>query len=265
MTIALLSNLLLAHLLGDFFLQPKWMLRGKCEKHFKNVSLYLHAVLVGLLSWLVVFRLDFWPYLLALIVSHVIFDGVKNVAQKLDKNMFWPFVIDQIAHLVMIVVVGIIFSRDNDWTQFAFIAKKHVVLLPLGLSALVFLTRPVNIFIHELFEWNRKLAKEETSKNQVQNDIFDFSTDEGDKSRRMPNASSWIGAFERVLVFVFVYMGNYQAVGFIMAAKSILRFKESDGPRAEYVLVGTFVSVTIAVLCALLIKVTICVPTVAYS
>ncbi len=56
-----------------------------------------------------------------------------------------------------------------------------------------------------------------------------------------------IGPLERVLVFGFAVGGNFGGVAAILAAKGILRFPEisrdeGDGSRAEYVLVGSFVS-----------------------
>ncbi len=56
-----------------------------------------------------------------------------------------------------------------------------------------------------------------------------------------------IGPLERVMVFVFAIGGHYGGVAAILAAKGILRFPEisrdeGDGSRAEYVLVGSFVS-----------------------
>ena len=64
-----------------------------------------------------------------------------------------------------------------------------------------------------------------------------------------------IGTLERILTFIFVMNGNYQAVGFVVAAKSLLRFKESEGTRAEYVLVGTSLSFSIAILCTLAVQI----------
>ncbi len=60
-----------------------------------------------------------------------------------------------------------------------------------------------------------------------------------------------IGPLERILVFGFAVGGNYGGVAAILAAKGILRFPEisrddGDGSRAEYVLVGSFVSWTLA-------------------
>ena len=52
--------------------------------------------------------------------------------------------------------------------------------------------------------------------------------------------------------FKFVVIGQYEAIGFIIAAKSILRFKDTDTAKTEYVLAGTFLSFGIALLCGLM-------------
>jgi len=46
--------------------------------------------------------------------------------------------------------------------------------------------------------------------------------------------------------------GKYEAVGLIIAAKSILRFNETQ--KTEYVLVGTSLSISIAVFVGILIR-----------
>jgi hypothetical protein len=56
------------------------------------------------------------------------------------------------------------------------------------------------------------------------------------------------------MVFVFVMLGEYEAIGFLIAAKSILRFKETDTARTEYVLVGTLLSFMLAIVVALITK-----------
>ncbi len=62
-----------------------------------------------------------------------------------------------------------------------------------------------------------------------------------------------LGPLERWLVFAFALSGNLGALGALVAAKGILRFPEisrdePDGMRAEYVLVGSFVSWALALL-----------------
>lgn len=65
----------------------------------------------------------------------------------------------------------------------------------------------------------------------------------------MPGLSSGgqtIGWLERALVLLFVLIGQPMGVGFVLAAKSILRFgdiKEAGQRKlAEYIIIGTFLS-----------------------
>ncbi|MDD3925251.1 MAG: hypothetical protein PHT33_01180 [bacterium] len=77
-----------------------------------------------------------------------------------------------------------------------------------------------------------------------------------DKARKIDRheykAGRIIGVLERFLVYIFVLRGQFAAIGFIMAAKGFTRFKELDSrPFAEYVLIGTLLSVSLALLAAL--------------
>jgi hypothetical protein len=50
---------------------------------------------------------------------------------------------------------------------------------------------------------------------------------------------------ERLLAFVLVLLGQFTAIGFIIAAKSVLRYGDRT-PKTEYVLIGTLLSFGIA-------------------
>jgi len=64
-----------------------------------------------------------------------------------------------------------------------------------------------------------------------------------------------IGAIERMMIFFFVIVGEYSAIAFIIAAKSIARFKELDDKEfAEYFLIGTLLSTAVATLTGILFK-----------
>jgi hypothetical protein len=79
-----------------------------------------------------------------------------------------------------------------------------------------------------------------------------------DKSRfqGLEKAGLWIGRLERILILTFVLLNRYEAIGFLIAAKSILRFSEikssNDRKEAEYILVGTMLSFVFAILIAVL-------------
>jgi hypothetical protein len=66
------------------------------------------------------------------------------------------------------------------------------------------------------------------------------------------NAGALIGNLERILTIIFVMINQYEAIGFIVAAKSLLRFKDTDTAKTEYVLAGTFLSFGIAIICGVL-------------
>lgn len=78
----------------------------------------------------------------------------------------------------------------------------------------------------------------------------------------LKGGGKWIGLLERVLILTFVLINQFQPIGFLIAAKSILRFGEVTGDRpqnqnrkmAEYVIIGTMLSATVAIWAALAVK-----------
>jgi len=65
-----------------------------------------------------------------------------------------------------------------------------------------------------------------------------------------------VGSLERALALTMVLLGDYAAVGWIIAAKSLARFKQlEDREFAEYFLVGTLASFLLAVLVGVGIRV----------
>lgn len=68
----------------------------------------------------------------------------------------------------------------------------------------------------------------------------------------LPLAGAWIGILERVLILTFILADQFAAIGFLLAAKSILRFgstAEKDHRKlTEYVLIGTMTSFALTIL-----------------
>jgi hypothetical protein len=67
----------------------------------------------------------------------------------------------------------------------------------------------------------------------------------------LKDAGKYIGILERILVFIFIILNHWEAVGFLITAKSVFRFgdlKESkDRQLTEYILIGTLISFGIAI------------------
>jgi hypothetical protein len=56
-----------------------------------------------------------------------------------------------------------------------------------------------------------------------------------------------IGVLERLLIVAFVLTGSTAAIGFVVAAKTLARFRQlDDRDFAEYYLLGTLASVAVA-------------------
>lgn len=59
---------------------------------------------------------------------------------------------------------------------------------------------------------------------------------------------SWIGILEREIILILGLMGQFGAIGFVLTAKSLARFKQLENKSfAEKYLVGTLLSALIAI------------------
>lgn len=58
----------------------------------------------------------------------------------------------------------------------------------------------------------------------------------------------WIGSLERAVLFVVLIAGSYEALGFIVAAKGLIRSRQFEKQRelTEYFLIGSLASVAVA-------------------
>jgi hypothetical protein len=224
-------KLLLVHLIGDFILQPtSWVLHKENKKH-RSVYLYLHTLLHGILAFIVIGEANFFGYAVVLALLHGFIDFLKLRFQKTKTKRNW-FILDQVLHLLVLMAISL--SYNNQKVDFSLLDNRFWVMA----TALVLLTKPTSILIKTIISiWTpeSKLDKNDDS---------------------LQNAGNYIGILERLFVFYFVISGHYEAVGFLLAAKSIFRFgdlKEAkDRKLTEYVLIGTLLSFGIAFFVGLL-------------
>lgn len=77
-------------------------------------------------------------------------------------------------------------------------------------------------------------------------------------NQREYNTGRVIGMLERIFVFLFVLLNQYAAIGFILAAKGVTRFKDFESRTfAEYVLIGTLLSALLAMAVGFIVKLAI--------
>ena len=227
-----LIKLIIAHLVGDFFLQPTSWVKDKEKNKLKSGKLYLHVLVHVVLIFIIFLSFDVWKIAISIGLLHLIIDALKSIFQT-KKNARILFFVDQVLHFSSIVLVWHIFY--NGYLDVGFINETKTWIL---LSGALFLTMPTSIIMKVIIaKW------------------LPESDDESPKS--LQNAGKYIGILERVLIFVFILTNHFEAVGFLLAAKSIFRFgdlKEAhDLKLTEYVLIGTLLSFGIAILISLMI------------
>lgn len=82
------------------------------------------------------------------------------------------------------------------------------------------------------------------------------SEDKNDMRQGIEGVGALIGMLERILIFSLVLVDQYAAISIVFAAKSIARFKELDNRNiAEYYLLGTFLSLTTAVIIGIIFRI----------
>jgi hypothetical protein len=253
--LSLLIRLLIAHFLTDFWLQSGRGVKSKQEKLLRSPALYKHVVVTLLVAWLFTWRIDLW-YVAAIIgLTHFLIDAAKLWAhKKIDEKEhpqkeIWLFAIDQLLHIIVITWawLGVTHGYQKLWQLSSAILPDYKWLLKI-LGYLV-LTGPVTYIIRFLtLRW----------------------ADNVDTRTGLRDAGKWIGILERILILTLVFIQQYTAIGFLVAAKSILRlidkpeFPPAQGgepqqvfnarKHTEYVLIGTFLSFGFAVITGLVIN-----------
>ena len=227
---------LFGHMLGDFYLQCERMCSSKAEKGFKSGWLYLHVLLVFLVAWGVTRTASFWWAALLIALLHGVADGIKSYfvrKQKIANGAFWW---DQLIHIVVIGAVVWLYWLCCGWDEWLWLTSYRIAMI-LGF---VFCLWPANFFIGEFL----KIIKVEKK----------GSNGDAKEVKSTLDASRVIGSIERMLVFLFVWLGQYSAIGFLIAAKSVMRFPEKgkgkEGNNAEYYLVGSLLSFGLAIMMA---------------
>ncbi|MFO8000388.1 MAG: DUF3307 domain-containing protein [Marinilabilia sp.] len=228
--IALTLKLLISHILGDFVLQPdKWVKEKQRNKHV-SLYFYLHIGIHALVTWIVLqFSREAWPIILTLVISHFFIDLAKlHLEGKMNARLL--FGLDQLAHLL---IIGLLVYIHEPF-RFNLESLYTLRSLTLILSVLILTSVSSVVIKHVMSKW---------------------SLQEDNTTGSLENAGKYIGMLERLFIFGFIVLQQWQAVGFLLAAKSVFRFSDlsraKDRKLTEYILIGTLLSFGLAIATAL--------------
>jgi hypothetical protein len=184
-----------------------------------------------LLTLLLLFDITDWKLATIIMLSHLIIDYIKLKFQTENSKITW-FIVDQIMHLAVIIFLGMYWQDKENELLKLLLSNTFIILA----TAVLFLTQPASIILSVLIKpWSDAIPN--------------------DKEQSLQNAGKYIGILERLLVFLFISTNHFEAVGFLLATKSVFRFgdlKESKERKlTEYILIGTLLSFGIALLAGL--------------
>ena len=241
-----------AHLLADFVFQPENWSDKKNEMAITPHHFY-HGLVVFFTSYLFSLDFGFWKAALMISILHFFMDSLKsNLILKYNEKLLQDFMesnpekskeesstkylffFDQAFHIIVLILVSMAYA---NWYGINFVTDLPLKQIAI-FTGFIFCAKPANILIKNIFSLYSLSVPGESGDNNL------------DKS--LPNVGKLIGITERFIALALVLLGQFTALGFLMTAKSILRFEEAK--LNEYVLVGTLLSFGLAVLTGILIN-----------
>ncbi len=201
--------LILAHLLADYPFQNKWIIANKKRPE----AMAAHIGVVFLFT-LIALRGELVPAL-TIAAIHLIIDLIKT---HLAPERLWAYLADQLAHFLTIAGVLWFWPELSTLWPEATIWTQYMLTLSAGLILCVMAGGPAIGLLMADFDEIQHVG--------------------------LPAAGRMIGLLERALIYLMVLAGQPAGIGFLIAAKSILRFDtvSKDQRASEYVIIGTLAS-----------------------
>lgn len=234
--------LLSAHLIADFSLQSADWAEKKTRK-FRYLAghAFVYTAVLAAFAFLSIPAAVVWKPFLIITVSHFFIDWIRVQFDKKYKNQashFASFLIDQVIHVSIICASVCFFDLNTQNTEWLSEWASTIPLEQIWRYALIFIIilDPASVFVKKL-------------------SIYVSGTANNGSQKKEPPVGSVIGKLERILTVILVLCGEIGAIGFVLTAKSLARYKQLDNQNfAEKYLVGTLSSTAIAIISALLLK-----------
>lgn len=238
------------HVLADFYFQTDSIAKekqGNWKVLIKHLVVYSICMLVAFVPFL--FQMPLWSLFWAWVFlsgSHALIDVAKwrilkntlimTSAQSYKMRAAWLFFIDQVLHIVCIIMVQLFIPIGSDCLGSHELARilGEVTLQDITAVVLIalFLCKPASIMVRIVLE-----CVQQKDDNEAQG---------------IERAGAAIGILERLIIAVFTLCGQPAAIAFVIAAKSLARFKQlEDQAFAERYLVGTLLSSLLALVTSL--------------
>lgn len=242
----ILICLVAAHFLSDFILQTD----ADAARKRNPIILLKHAVIVAATSYLLCGIWGLWQVPLAIFLIHGAADVIKT---RLRSESAYAFLADQALHLGAIGAIVWVLSYSK------MLPPAGLPIFWVGLCGKAFLQGlvPMTGLIASVKAGGILIGLAvKTLPAELKASSGNGVGALGRGAHGLENGGKIIGYLERGLIFLFILMEYPGGIGFLIAAKSILRFGEikdrENRMQAEYIIIGTFMSYGYGILIALL-------------
>lgn len=246
MQINMIIVVLIAHVLGDYYLQDNDMAE---YKKYKIKGVIKHA-LFYCIPFILIFvftkkSMKLFLLFILMCLCHYTIDLVKfcgykmylkycntEIKKKIIKKYIKPslvYVLDQVIHIVSICLLTSLFNFKNVTT----------------INLVNYINKITNLSGHNVLKWILLVLVIYKPANITFKMLFSScKPGDNDSNDKVINNGAIIGFLERLIIAVFIYFKQYSAIGFILTAKSVARYNAiSEKPKfAEYYLIGTLFS-----------------------
>jgi hypothetical protein len=241
-------SLLVAYAVYEFILRRYFMLNKK-HRSWQYLSLAV-CILIITLRYVSIYSLLYSIVFVFLYAAIDFFSALK----KLNNNKTIEFFIIK---NTMMIFMAFVFSQfqnnlyptqmfDVLWNSLFgnwVVPVKKYALLCIGYAFVIDGGTNIVRGVMMKFPLLKKYASIAIQKKRTEK-----GAEEEEAKKEEERAGELIGIIERLLILTFVIADNFEAVAFAVAAKSIARFSALDDKDfAEYYLIGTLLSVIVAV------------------
>lgn len=230
---------LLAHVIGDFYLQTEELAKKKAD-HVHWV--FIHCLIYWAAFMIVILPAFSWNLALYGSVSALLHMGIdmvkytytssskkKGTAPQRELNIFLT---DQFLHISVLFLAAYFYTvnvgritLNHGLTGILSVAGVSNTTCLSWITAVLLIHKPINIAISKI--------------------LINYKPEDKDSDRKnVHNAGRLIGSIERLIMLIFLSLGQYAAIGLVLTAKSIARYDKivKEPEFAEYYLLGTLLS-----------------------
>jgi Protein of unknown function (DUF3307). len=256
--------ILLGHLLGDFYFQTNHIATKKKQSN-RYMQLHCLQYMIGIYLALIIITQHFVQGLIiAGIIGalHLLVDDVKIKADSKKPELeYFIFVIDQLVHIAILIITYLFIQPDtlaySSWELYGIHFSKIIVIIVAWLTC----WRPAAIFITLVFHRIPITVEvadregtgcngEEQKEQKEQKEQRESHPEQANMKEEVVKIGSWIGILEREIILLLGLLGQFGAIGFVLTAKSLARYKQLENKAfAEKYLIGTLLSALIAIGC----------------